>query len=107
MVAGERAGLIALPLPVEYVSRSDQTASGTVRWRRPHTTAVLWSNRGGEPCMNDKADRAGTPSPATVTESGFPFDPSYAPDDLAGWDPAMKLGEPGRYPYTRGVYPTM
>ncbi|HZC26642.1 MAG TPA: methylmalonyl-CoA mutase family protein [Actinopolymorphaceae bacterium] len=57
--------------------------------------------------MNDKADPATTPAAAAVTESGFPFDPAYAPEDLAGWDPATKLGEPGRYPYTRGVYPTM
>jgi methylmalonyl-CoA mutase N-terminal domain/subunit len=26
---------------------------------------------------------------------------------LADWDPAERLGEPGGYPFTRGVYPTM
>lgn len=31
----------------------------------------------------------------------------YAADDLAGWDAATRLGQPGEYPYTRGVYPTM
>ena len=36
-----------------------------------------------------------------------PIRPIYRPDDLEGWDPATKLGEPGTYPYTRGVYPTM
>src|ERR671911_703438 len=41
------------------------------------------------------------------TESGRPFRPVYGPDDLAGWDPASKLGEPGAFPYTRGVYPSM
>ncbi len=41
------------------------------------------------------------------TESGLPIDPVYGPDALVGWDPATRLGEPGRYPYTRGVYPTM
>ncbi|MHB1613953.1 MAG: acyl-CoA mutase large subunit family protein, partial [Actinomycetes bacterium] len=25
----------------------------------------------------------------------------------AGWDPAERLGDPGRYPFTRGVYPGM
>lgn len=41
------------------------------------------------------------------TESGLPFAPVYGPADLAGWDPAERLGEPGAYPYTRGVYPSM
>ncbi|MEU1333112.1 methylmalonyl-CoA mutase family protein [Streptomyces sp. NPDC005865] len=41
------------------------------------------------------------------SESGLPIEPVYGPEDLAGWDPAEKLGAPGAYPYTRGVYPTM
>ncbi len=31
----------------------------------------------------------------------------YGPGDLRGWDPAGQLGEPGRYPYTRGVHAEM
>ncbi len=42
-----------------------------------------------------------------ATLSGEPLRPLYGPDDLAGWDPATKLGEPGAFPFTRGVYPTM
>jgi len=41
------------------------------------------------------------------TESGLPFERVYRPDALAGWDPAEALGEPGEYPYTRGVYESM
>ncbi len=41
------------------------------------------------------------------SESGFDFEPVYGPDTLDGFDPDEKLGEPGKYPYTRGVYPTM
>ncbi|MEU9345903.1 methylmalonyl-CoA mutase family protein [Streptomyces sp. NPDC048278] len=44
---------------------------------------------------------------ARESESGLPIEPVYGPADLAGWDPAGKLGDPGSYPYTRGVYPTM
>jgi methylmalonyl-CoA mutase N-terminal domain/subunit len=38
------------------------------------------------------------------SETGFPIEPVYdtAPADLDG-----RLGEPGAYPFTRGVYPTM
>jgi methylmalonyl-CoA mutase, N-terminal domain len=45
-------------------------------------------------------------TPARRSESGFPVKPVYGPDDVAGDLPA-RLGEPGGYPYTRGVYPTM
>ncbi|MFF8570037.1 methylmalonyl-CoA mutase [Streptomyces sp. NPDC015408] len=44
---------------------------------------------------------------ARSTESGLPIEPVYGPDTLAGWDPAERLGEPGEYPFTRGVYPSM
>ncbi|MEY2245563.1 methylmalonyl-CoA mutase [Streptomyces sp. SAS_267] len=41
------------------------------------------------------------------SESGLPIAPVYGPEALEGWDPAGKLGAPGAYPYTRGVYPSM
>lgn len=44
---------------------------------------------------------------ARESESGLPIEPVYGPQDLAGWDPAEKLGEPGGPPFTRGVYPSM
>jgi len=31
----------------------------------------------------------------------------YTPADLRDWEYAARLGAPGEYPYTRGVYPTM
>ena len=42
-----------------------------------------------------------------LTDSGIEVRPVYEADDLDGWDPATKLGEPGSYPYTRGIHPTM
>jgi methylmalonyl-CoA mutase, N-terminal domain len=41
------------------------------------------------------------------SESGLPVEPLYGPGQPAGFDPAEKLGQPGQYPFTRGVYPTM
>ena len=41
------------------------------------------------------------------SESGLPIEPVYGPGQPAGFDPAEKLGPPGQYPFTRGVYPTM
>lgn len=51
--------------------------------------------------------RAPAGDPHGRTESGLPLRPVYRADDLAAWDPDTKLGEPGRFPFTRGVYPTM
>jgi methylmalonyl-CoA mutase N-terminal domain/subunit len=39
--------------------------------------------------------------------SGEPRDRLYGPEALEGWDPDTALGEPGSYPFTRGVYPSM
>jgi methylmalonyl-CoA mutase N-terminal domain/subunit len=44
---------------------------------------------------------------ARDSESGLPIDPVYGPETLEGWDPSEKLGEPGVFPFTRGVYPSM
>lgn len=41
------------------------------------------------------------------TESGTEFQSVYDAQALADFDPATKLGDPGKYPFTRGVYPTM
>src|SRR6476659_7320476 len=41
------------------------------------------------------------------SESGLPVVPVYGPGDPPGFDSAVKLGEPGRYPFTRGIYPGM
>jgi methylmalonyl-CoA mutase N-terminal domain/subunit len=41
-----------------------------------------------------------------ITESGLPFAPLYDADSRAGADPAA-IGAPGKYPFTRGVYPSM
>jgi methylmalonyl-CoA mutase N-terminal domain/subunit len=41
------------------------------------------------------------------TDSGIEIKPVYSDRDLVGWDPGRQLGDPGSYPYTRGIYPTM
>jgi methylmalonyl-CoA mutase N-terminal domain/subunit len=41
------------------------------------------------------------------SESGIPVEPVYRPGDPPGFDPAEQLGEPGSYPFTRGIHPGM
>jgi len=53
--------------------------------------------------------RSGKRSPreGAATLSGVPVEPLYTPEDLLQWDHDEKLGYPGEFPYTRGVYPSM
>ena len=48
-------------------------------------------------------DRKGT----FTTISGRPIAPLYRPEDAAGVDYARDLGDPGQFPYTRGIHETM
>jgi methylmalonyl-CoA mutase N-terminal domain/subunit len=45
--------------------------------------------------------------PAFESMSGLPVERVYTPADLPGWREADRLGPPGQYPFTRGIYPTM
>jgi methylmalonyl-CoA mutase, N-terminal domain len=44
---------------------------------------------------------------ARQSESGLPVEPVYGPGEPAGFDPAAQLGQPGEFPFTRGIYPAM
>ncbi len=41
------------------------------------------------------------------TESGIEVEPLYKPENLNGFDYDESLGDPGEFPYTRGVHPSM
>ncbi len=62
---------------------------------------LSWSRRlvGVTPQMKDSQEHR--------TDSGIEIQPVYRAEDLAGWDPETKLGEPGSFPYTRGVHAEM
>ena len=51
--------------------------------------------------------RVGGSDEVRHTDSGIEVQPVYGAADLEGWDPEVKLGQPGQAPYTRGIYPTM
>jgi methylmalonyl-CoA mutase N-terminal domain/subunit len=43
----------------------------------------------------------------SASPSGLPLETVVTPDSLRDWDPERDLGQPGEFPFTRGVYPTM
>ncbi|HEX5189032.1 MAG TPA: methylmalonyl-CoA mutase family protein [Streptosporangiaceae bacterium] len=44
---------------------------------------------------------------ARISESGEPIEPVYGPKALQEFDADRDLGEPGTFPFTRGVHPSM
>jgi methylmalonyl-CoA mutase N-terminal domain/subunit len=52
-------------------------------------------------------DEPAPPKRSFTTLSGETVPEVAGPEDLVGFDPATKLGKPGEYPFTRGVYPSM
>ncbi len=58
--------------------------------------------------MGKSAETAGHPAVRErSTSSGIPVDVVYGPESLKGVDPALELGEPGEFPYTRGIHRDM
>jgi methylmalonyl-CoA mutase N-terminal domain/subunit len=75
------------------VSSSERVRERLLEWERE----VL------EPILRRAPERR----KAFTTEEGIEVRRLYTPLDLEGWDYLEKLGFPGAYPFTRGVYPTM
>jgi len=68
-----------------------QIQQGRERWQRRYDTAR-------------QAGRLSEPDPTTL--SGMPLEPVYGPPDGVA-DPRFgRIGWPGEYPFTRGLYPT-
>jgi len=63
-----------------------------------------------QPPAAEPKERAAEPKKRTAeftTVSGRPIQRFYTPDDLPGFDYARDLGQPGQWPFTRGIHATM
>jgi methylmalonyl-CoA mutase N-terminal domain/subunit len=67
---------------------------------------ALDTKKGAKGRWEEAYDNASERDAEFSTMSGVPIKPLYTPDDVGG-DYDEKLGYPGEYPYTRGVYPNM
>jgi methylmalonyl-CoA mutase N-terminal domain/subunit len=70
---------------------ADELAQSHERWQRAYAAGVTGSAAAGE----------------LRNRSGIPVEALYTPRGAAHADYLDKLGFPGEYPYTRGIYPTM
>src|ERR1700723_3790866 len=102
------------PMTARSCRRSRILARGSSRRRLPSPwfrgrSAIVELSRLSEAAMpaikqktaaTELADERGTTSRISVH-------PLYSPVDLEGWDYDRDLSDPGQFPYTRGVQPTM
>jgi methylmalonyl-CoA mutase, N-terminal domain len=66
------------------------------------TDKQRWLRETLEPALKKSPERA----PTFTTVSGRPIQTLYTSDDLADIDYQRDLGDPGRYPFTRGIHET-
>ncbi len=71
--------------------------------QKNQTRKQEWIRKVYEPAVKKRPERRRT----FTTISGDPVEPLYTADDLEGFDARHDLGEPGEFPYTRGIHPTM
>ena len=57
--------------------------------------------------MKHKRPRSPRGEKRFITQSGITLKTVYGPDDTKGIDYSNEIGDPGEYPYTRGIYPEM
>jgi methylmalonyl-CoA mutase N-terminal domain/subunit len=64
------------------------------------TAKQRWERETLQPALKRAPERAS----AFTTLSGHPIDRVYAAEDVAAIDPAHDIGDPGSFPYTRGIH---
>ena len=69
---------------------------------RPTSTLTATS-----PASSTAAENWRDPTPSFTTVSGVPIREVYTETDLAGFNYEHDLGDPGQWPFTRGIYPDM
>jgi len=84
--------------------------TGRGRWLMADDGAAdFMTGQGGITVAQAKTQRPAAEAGEAVrrTISGTPIDAVYGPETAVGRDYERDLGDPGQYPYTRGIHPTM
>jgi len=71
--------------------------------RRPSAAQARWEEKVLKPALENSPER----KEIFTTLSGVPVERLYTPSDLADFDYSRDLGDPGEYPFTRGIHRTM
>ncbi len=84
-------------------ARKAAVMSASESSRKPSAAERAWEDKVLNPTLKKSPDRAAD----FTTVSSYPIRRLYTQADLADWNPARDLGEPGQPPYTRGIHPAM
>ncbi len=71
--------------------------------RQPSSSEKRWEEQILKPALRKSPER----QEVFTTLSGVPINRLYTPADLSDFDYSQDLGDPGEYPFTRGIHPTM
>ena len=71
--------------------------------RQPSVGETRWEKQTLKPALAKSPER----EEVFTTLSGVPIERLYTPADLANFDYTRDLGDPGEYPFTRGIHRTM
>ena len=71
--------------------------------REPSRAEQAWESEVLDPNLKKSPER----QKEFTTVSGYPIRRLYTDADLAGWNAAEQLGQPGQPPFTRGIHSTM
>jgi len=71
--------------------------------RKPSASEVRWQEQTLEPALKKSPERQA----GFTTLSGVPVERLYTPADLRDFEYKRDLGDPGEYPFSRGIHRTM
>src|SRR6202012_3456697 len=81
--------------------------NASCRGVRVHLSGMSETKKINAGMKKANAGTSKTSSGTTKTSSGIPVEVVYRAEDLEDFDAAATVGEPGQFPFTRGIQPTM
>jgi methylmalonyl-CoA mutase, N-terminal domain len=99
-VVNKKADKAIAEVAAGHPELSEKTSEGA---RRPSAAERRWEQETLKPALEKSPER----EMSFTTVSDVPVERLYTPADLAGFDYHRDLGDPGEYPFTRGIHPTM
>ena len=90
-------------LKVSENKKAGAEVANEISHRHSSSSVQRWEEQTLKPALAKSAER----QEVFTTLSGVPINRLYTPADLSEFDYLQDLGDPGEYPYTRGIHPTM
>jgi len=90
-------------IDVSENKKAGAEVANEISHRHSSSSEQRWEEQTLKPTLAKSPER----QEVFTTLSGVPINRLYTPADLSEFDYSQDLGDPGEYPYTRGIHPTM